>query len=55
MRKRESLFIGGEEGVILKMLHPLMEGTKPTSRYVEPRRSHHTDVGQGGKHELTKF
>ena len=28
-------FIGGKEGVIWKMLHPLMEGTKPTSRYIE--------------------
>jgi hypothetical protein len=41
--------IGGEEGVIWKMLHPLMEGTKPTSKYVEPGQNHHVDVGQGDK------
>ena len=47
----ESLFIGGEEGVIWKMLHPLMEGTKPASKYNEPRQNHHTNVGQGGKQQ----
>ena len=31
MRRRRSPFIGGEEGVIWKMVHPLMEGTKPIS------------------------
>ena len=48
-------FIGGEEGVICKMIHPLMEGTKLTSRYIEPRLHQHTDVGQGGKQQPTKF
>ena len=32
-----------------------MEGTKPTSKYIEPRRHQHTDVGQGGKKQLTEF
>ena len=30
--RREPPFIGGEEGVPWKMLHPLMESTKPTSK-----------------------
>ena len=47
-------FIGGEEGVIWKMLHPLMEGTKLTSKYVKPGQNHHTDVRQGGKHQPTE-
>ena len=36
------------------MLYLHMEGTKPTSKYIEPERHHHTDVGQGGKHQPTK-
>jgi len=36
MWRRRPSFIGGKEGIIWKMIHPLMEGTKPTSRYVEP-------------------
>ena len=54
MRRRESLFIGGEEEVTWKMLHPLMEGTKLTSMYDEPGRNLHTNVGQGGMHQPTE-
>ena len=35
MRRREPPFIGGEEGVIWEMPHPLMEGAKPTFGYIE--------------------
>jgi hypothetical protein len=34
-RQREPPFIGGEKGVLWKMLPPLMEGTKPTSNWPE--------------------
>ena len=55
MRRREPPFIGGEEEGIWKILHPYIEGTKPTYKYIEPGRHHHTDVGQDGEHQPTKF
>ena len=42
-------FYRWRRGGIWKMLHRHMEGTKPTSKYSEPRWHHHTDIGQGGK------
>ena len=52
--EEEGAFYRWRGGGIWKMVHLHMEGTKPNSMYIEPGRHHHTDVGQGGKHQLTK-
>ena len=54
MRRRRPPFIGGEEAVFWKMVHPLMEGTKPTSRYIEPRRHPMNKPWRGGMNRLGK-